>query len=112
MVAYDDELAFRIRALLSGESNVDEKPMFGGLAFLINGNMALAASSRGGLMVRVPPEETEALLEYPHTEPMIMSGRETRGWLRVVDDGVRTERQLSRWVTLGADYARKLPAKY
>lgn len=110
-MAYDEELAFRIRALLAPESNVDEKPMFGGLAFLINGNMAVAASGRGGLMVRVAPEETETLLEYPNTEPMVMSGRETRGWLRVSDDGVRTDRQLQRWVTLGSDFARKLPAK-
>ncbi|MEP9415519.1 TfoX/Sxy family protein [Gordonia sp. VNQ95] len=110
-MAYDEDLALRIRAMLAAESNVDEKPMFGGLAFLINGNMVLAASSRGGLMVRVPPEETETLLEYPHTDPMIMSGRQTRGWIRVTDEGVRTERQLTRWVTLGSDYARKLPGK-
>ncbi|WLP88561.1 TfoX/Sxy family protein [Gordonia sp. NB41Y] len=110
-MAYDEELAFRIRALLATESNVDEKPMFGGLAFLINGNMAVTASSRGGLMVRVPPEQTESLLEFPHTSPMEMSGRELRGWIRVSDEGVRTDRQLTRWVTLGSDFARKLPVK-
>ncbi|MGW0038043.1 TfoX/Sxy family protein [Gordonia sp. NPDC003376] len=110
-MAYDEELAFRIRALLAAESNVDEKPMFGGLAFLINGNMAVTASSRGGLMVRVPPEQTESLLEFAHTSPMVMSGRELRGWIRVAEEGVRTDRQLTRWVTLGADFARRLPVK-
>ncbi|MEO9329574.1 TfoX/Sxy family protein [Gordonia aurantiaca] len=110
-MVYDEELAFRIRALLAAESRVDEVPMFGGLAFLINGNMAVAVSSKGGIMVRVPPEETNALLEYPHTAPMHMSARETLGWLRVFDEGVATDRQLKRWVTIGADYARKLPPK-
>lgn len=108
---YDEDLAYRIRALLATEGGVDEKTMFGGLAFLINGNMAVAASGHGGLMVRVKPEDTEGLLEYPHTEPMIMSGRETRGWLRVSDEGIASQRALSRWVSIGADYARKLPPK-
>lgn len=108
---YDEDLAYRIRALLATEGGVDEKTMFGGLAFLINGNMAVAASGHGGLMVRVKPEDTEGLLEYPHTEPMIMSGRETRGWLRVSDEGIAGQRALSRWVSIGADYARKLPPK-
>ena len=110
-MAYDEELAFRIRALLAPEGPVDERPMFGGLAFLINGNMAVAASRRGGLLVRVAPEEAETLLEYPHTEPMTMGGRERRGWLLVSDEGIRTDRQLQRWVTLATDFARKLPAK-
>ncbi|MBD1320422.1 TfoX/Sxy family protein [Gordonia hankookensis] len=110
-MAYDDDLAHRIRGMLAAECGLDEKSMFGGLAFLINGNMAIAASGHGGLMVRVPPEETEVLLEFDHTEPMVMSGRETRGWLRISDDGIRTERQLRRWVAIGADYARKLPPK-
>ncbi|AZG46990.1 TfoX/Sxy family protein [Gordonia insulae] len=110
-MTYDDDLAYRIRGMLAAECGVDEKSMFGGLAFLINGNMAIAASGQGGLMVRVPPEETEVLLEFDHTAPMVMSGRETRGWLRVSDDGIRTERQLQRWVTIGSDFARKLPPK-
>lgn len=110
-MAYDEELAFRIRALLAAECGVDEVPMFGGLAFLINGNMAIAGSGKGGVMVRVPPEQTSTLLEYPHTAPMYMSSRETLGWLRVFDEGVATDRQLSRWVTIGSDYARKLPPK-
>jgi len=110
-VAYDEELAYRIRALLATECGLDEKRMFGGLAFLINGNMAVAASGKGGIMVRVAPEETESLLEYPHTRPMVMSERELRGWLRVDDAGIATDRQLSRWIAIGSNYARKLPPK-
>jgi TfoX/Sxy family transcriptional regulator of competence genes len=109
-VAYDDVLANRIRELLARET-VTEKRMFGGLAFLIGGHMAVAASGRGGLMVRVPPDDTAKLLERPHVEPMIMAGRETRGWLRVSDDGITTKRQLEPWVKRGADYAKSLPPK-
>jgi TfoX/Sxy family transcriptional regulator of competence genes len=110
-MAYDDHLANRIRELLAGERNVDEKRMFGGLAFLIGGHMAVAASGQGGLMVRVPAEETAALLQREHVSPMVMSGRETRGWLRVADDGITTKRQLQSWVTRGVDYAKGLPPK-
>ncbi|WP_445165258.1 TfoX/Sxy family protein [Mycolicibacterium sp. Dal123E01] len=109
-MAYDEDLANRLREVLAGE-RVDENRMFGGLAFLINGNMAIAASGRGGLMVRVPPDDTAGLLTRDHVEPMIMAGRETRGWVRVGDDGVRTARQLKSWVTRGVDYAKSLPAK-
>ena len=110
-MAYDTELADRIRELVATERGVEEKRMFGGLAFLINGHMSVAASGRGGLMVRVPPDETETLLAREHVEPMVMAGRETRGWLRVADEGVRTKRQLQSWVTRGLDYAKSLPAK-
>lgn len=110
-MAYDEQLAERIRALMATEYGVSERRMFGGLAFLVNGNMALAAISGGGIMVRVAPEETESFLQYPHTEPMVMSHRELHGWLQVEADGVATDRQLSRWVTIGSDYARKLPPK-
>ncbi|MFW0783758.1 TfoX/Sxy family protein [Gordonia sp. CPCC 206044] len=110
-MTYDDGLAFRIRGMLAEECGVDERSMFGGLAFLINGNMAVAASDQGGLMVRVPPEETEVLLEFEHTTPMTVADRQPSGWLQISDDGIRTERQLQRWVTLGAAYARKLPPK-
>jgi hypothetical protein len=110
-VAYDTELADRIRELVAAERGVEEKPMFGGLAFLINGNMSVAASGKGGLMVRVPPDETEKLLQREHVEPMVMAGRETRGWLRVSVDGVKTTRQLSAWVGRGIDYAKSLPPK-
>lgn len=107
-MAYDTYLADRVRALLGPLRGVDEKPMFGGLAFLINGNMAVAASGQGGLMVRVAPDETEKLLGRAHTTPMVMRGREVRGWIRVDADGLKTTRQLSDWVTRGADYARSL----
>jgi hypothetical protein len=110
-MAYDEDLVNRLRELLAAERGMDEKRMFGGLAFLINGNMAVVASGRGGLMVRVPPEDTAGLLARDHVEPMIMAGRETRGWVRVGDDGVRTARQLSSWVTRGVNYAKSLPPK-
>ena len=110
-MAYDEELANRIRELLGSERGVEEKRMFGGLAFLINGNMSVAASGQGGLLVRVPPEDTDKLLERAHVSPMVMAGREARGWLRVDVDGVQTKRQLQGWVTRGASYARDLPPK-
>ncbi len=110
-MAYDEDLADRIRELLGPQKGVEEKRMFGGLAFLINGNMAVAVSGRGGLMVRVPPDETEKLLARDHVEPMVMAGRETRGWLRVRSDGVKTKRQLQSWVTRGVAYASSLPPK-
>jgi TfoX/Sxy family transcriptional regulator of competence genes len=110
-MAYDEDLADRIRELLGAHKGVEEKRMFGGLAFLVNGNMSVAASGRGGLMVRVPPTETDSLLSREHVEPMVMAGRETRGWLRVSADGVKTKRQLRSWVTRGVDYAKSLPPK-
>jgi hypothetical protein len=85
--------------------------MFGGLAFLVGGNMAVVVSGQGGLMVRVEPDETDALVAKPHARPMEMRGREMRGWLRVDDEGVRTKRQLDPWVKRGMAYARSLPAK-
>lgn len=85
--------------------------MFGGLAFLLGGNMSVAASGQGGLLVRVDPAEGESLLRSPHVEPMVMRGREMKGWLRVEQDGVRTKRQLEPWVKRGAAYARSLPPK-
>jgi hypothetical protein len=110
-MAYDLELANRIREVLAPRRGVDEKSMFGGLAFLIGGHIAVAASGQGGLMVRVPPEDTAKLLDRPHVSPMVMAGRETRGWLRVDAEGVKTKRQLESWITRGAEYARGLPPK-
>jgi TfoX/Sxy family transcriptional regulator of competence genes len=110
-VAYDEDLANRIRELSADESGVTEQRMFGGLAFLIGGNMAVAASGQGGLMVRVDPEETDALVAKPHARAFEMRGREMRGWVRVDDDGVRTKRQLEPWVRRGIAYARSLPPK-
>jgi TfoX/Sxy family transcriptional regulator of competence genes len=108
---YDEDLADRIRELVAGERGVTEQRMFGGLAFLVGGNMAVAASGQGGLMVRVQPEETDALLAKPHARPFEMRGREMQGWLRVDPEGVRTKRQLTPWVKRGVAYARSLPAK-
>ena len=110
-MAYDLELANRIRELLAQQRGVDEKSMFGGLAFLIGGHLAVAASGKGGLMVRVPPQDTAKLLDRPHVNPMVMAGRETRGWLRVGAEGVKTKRQLESWIARGAGYARSLPSK-
>lgn len=110
-MAYDTDLADRVRELIAAERGVDEKPMFGGLAFLIGGNMSVCVSGRGGLMVRVPPEDAEQLLGLDHVEPMIMSGRQTRGWLRVSADGVASTRQLQTWVRRGVEQAKTLPPK-
>ena len=110
-MAYDEDLANRIRELLGVEQGVVEKRMFGGLGFLINGNMSVAVSREGGLLVRVPPDDTEKLLGRAHVSPMVMAGREARGWLRVDADGVATKRQLQGWVSRGVGYARGLPPK-
>ena len=110
-MAYDEDLANRIRELMAGEAGVTEKAMFGGLAFLIGGNMAVSASGQGGLMVRVDPEATDTLVARPHARPFEMRGRAMQGWLRVDAEGVRTRRQLEPWVKRGAAYARSLPAK-
>jgi TfoX/Sxy family transcriptional regulator of competence genes len=107
-VAYDEELAGRIRELVAGEPAVSEKKMFGGLAFLVGGNMAVAASGEGGLLVRVDPDESEALVESSNARPMEMRGRELTGWLRVdpQDDG-----ELRTWVERGLAFAGSLPPK-
>jgi TfoX/Sxy family transcriptional regulator of competence genes len=110
-VAYDEELADRIRELLGGESGLTEKKMFGGLAFLIGGNMAVAASGQGGILVRVDPAQSDRLIGTTNARLMEMRGRQMQGWLRVTSDDVRTKRQLAKWVKLGTTYARSLPAK-
>ena len=110
-MAYDEDLANRIRELVAGEPDVTERRMFGGLAFLVGGNMSVAASGQGGLMVRIHPDEADALLSKPHARPFEMRGRELRGWLRIEPEGLRTKRQLAPWVTRGVAYARSLPAK-
>ena len=110
-MAYDEDLANRIRELISAEPGLTEKRMFGGLAFLVDGHMSVAVSGQGGLMVRVPPEDTEKLLGRANVNPMVMAGREVRGWIRVDADGVKTKRQLTDWVTRGVDHARSLPRK-
>jgi TfoX/Sxy family transcriptional regulator of competence genes len=110
-VAYDEHLADRLRELLAAEDGVTEQAMFGGLAFLIGGHMAVAASGQGGLLLRVPPEATATLAARPHAEPFAMRGKEMDGWLRVDAAGVATKRQLERWVARGVTYARSLPPK-
>jgi TfoX/Sxy family transcriptional regulator of competence genes len=110
-VAYDEDLANRIRELVLSQAGVTEKRMFGGLAFLIDGNMSVSASGQGGLLLRVDPAETDALLGKPHAHPFEMRGRVMQGWLRVDADGLRTKRQLERWVARGVAYARSLPSK-
>ena len=110
-MAYDLELADRIRELLAGEQAA-EKAMFGGLAFLINGNMSVAASGQGGLLVRVDPDETGALLAEPGAEEFEMGNRgPMKGWLRVRPDVLGSDRVLTQWVRRGVSYARSLPAK-
>jgi TfoX/Sxy family transcriptional regulator of competence genes len=110
-MAYDEELAERVRELVAGEQGVAEQRMFGGLAFLINGNMSVAASGQGGLLVRMAPAEGDALIDNKDVHPMVMRGREMSGWLRVDAAAVRTENQLEQWVTRGVTFARSLPAK-
>jgi len=110
-MAYDEDLAYRIRELLSGQPGLTEQAMVGGLAFLLAGHMTVVASGRGGIMVRVPPDDTEKLRAGAHVEPMVMAGRETRGWVRVTDAGIATKRQLAKWVDIGVAYARSLPPK-
>jgi TfoX/Sxy family transcriptional regulator of competence genes len=110
-MAYDEDLAERIRELVGGEPGVTEQRMFGGLAFLIGGNMAVAASGQGGVLVRVDPAQSEELLATTNARLMEMRGRRMQGWLRVGPEDVRTKRQLARWVELGTAYARSLPAK-
>jgi TfoX/Sxy family transcriptional regulator of competence genes len=110
-MAYDEKLAVRIRELVGSEPGVTEKKMFGGLAFMVGGNMAIAASGQGGILVHVDPEQGDALVAKTAAYPMEMRGRTMRGWLRVDDEHVRTKRQLAKWVELGTSYARSLPAK-
>lgn len=110
-MAYDEELAERIRARVTGERGVTEKKMFGGLAFLVGGNMAVAASGQGGLLVRVDPAESEELVSSTPAYLMEMRGREMAGWLRVDTDDVRNDSELAAWVDRGVSYARSLPTK-
>ena len=110
-MAYDEDLADRIRELVADEPALSEKKMFGGLAFLIGGNMAVSASGRGGLMVRVDPAQSDRLVAITKATRMVMRGRPMDGWLRVDPEHVRTKRQLAPWVTRGTTYAKSLPPK-
>jgi TfoX/Sxy family transcriptional regulator of competence genes len=110
-VAYDEDLADRIREITGGDPAITEKKMFGGLAFLIGGNMAISASGQGGVLVRVDPADADKLVASTKAHVAVMRGRPMQGWLRVDSDDVRTKRQLAKWVKLGTTYARSLPAK-
>jgi len=110
-MAYDEELADRIRGLVAGEAGLTEQKMFGGLAFLIGGNMAVAASGQGGLMVRVAPAESDSLVATTSAHLFEMRGRQMQGWLRVDSEHLGTPRELAEWVDRGTAYARSLPAK-
>ena len=110
-MAYDEELADRIRELVGGEARLTEKKMFGGLAFLIGGNMAVAASGQGGVLVHVDPAKSDALVAKTKARLFEMRGRQMQGWLRVDADDLRTKRELAKWVGLGTSYARSLPPK-
>lgn len=110
-MAYDEDLANRVRERLADQDGVTEKRMFGGLAFLLQGNMAVGLSGGGDLMVRVGPDGTDEALAEPHTRLFDMTGRPMRGWILVAPEGVSTARQLGAWVNLGLEFARGLPPK-
>ena len=110
-MAYDVDMANRLREILASEPGVVEKPMFGGLAFLVAGHMAVSASRQGGLLLRVDPAQTETLVADPRASRFVMRGREMDGWLRVDLDAQATDDELSRWVEHGVGYVRSLPPK-
>ena len=110
-MAYDEELANRIREAVQGEPGLSERRMFGGLAFLVNGNMAVSASSQGGLLVRIDPAQAESLVHEQHVRRFEMRGRELDGWLRVDLEALETDDELQRWVGHGLAHARSLTPK-
>jgi hypothetical protein len=110
-MAYDEELAGRIRELVAGEADLTEQRMFGGLAFLIGGNMAVAASGQGGALVRADPLQTAGLVATTDADAFEMRRRLMQGWLRVAPEHLESQEQLATWVALGTAYARSLPAK-
>jgi TfoX/Sxy family transcriptional regulator of competence genes len=110
-MAYDEDLANRLRELLADEDAITEKKMFGGLAFLQHGNMTVSASRNGGLLARIDPADTEAALARPHVDLMRMGGRTMDGWITVAPEGLRTKRELAAWVKRSLAFVRTLPAK-
>ena len=110
-MAYDGELGMRIRELIAAERGLTEKKMFGGLAFLVGGNMAIAASGQGGLLVRCDPADSDKLVKNNGATIAVMRGKAMPGWLRVDGSNVKTKKDLAAWVTRGVAYARSLPAK-
>ncbi|MCW6009846.1 TfoX/Sxy family protein [Micromonospora sp. CPCC 205371] len=110
-MAYDEQLADKVRDLLDGRPGITEVRMFGGLAWLANGNMAVAVRGKGGLLVRTDPADTEAMLDEPGTDTMIMRGREMRGWITVAPQACAAPEDVARWVERGLAYALTLPPK-
>jgi TfoX/Sxy family transcriptional regulator of competence genes len=110
-MAYDEDLAHRLREVLAGEEGISEKRMFGGLAFLVHGNMCVSASGQGGLLARIDPATTAAAIARPHVSLMEMGGRSMEGWVRVAPEGVKTKRELGAWVKRSLTYAKSLPKK-
>jgi len=110
-MAFDQELAGTLRELLAKERKVTEKKMFGGLAFLVNGNMCVSASGKGGMLVRIDPAETKAALAQPHATRMVMGGRSMDGWIRIAPAGVSTKREIEPWLRRSLAYVKSLPPK-
>ena len=110
-MAYDEDLANRLRDLLVEEVAITEKRMFGGLAFLLSGNMSVSVSGKGGILARIDPLDTDAALARPHTTLMEMRGRAMEGWIRVAPEGVKTRRELAAWVNRSLAFVRTLPPK-
>ena len=110
-MAYDEDLANRLRELLAQQDAITEKKMFGGLAFLLHGHMSVSASRNGGLLVRIDPADTDEALTLPHVELMNMSGRVMEGWLVVAPEGLATMRELGAWVQRSLAYVKTLPPK-
>ena len=110
-MAYDRDLADRIREQLAAEAGLTEKSMFGGLAFLVDGHLAVSASGQGGLLLRVDPQHTEEFVTHDGADRFVMRGRPMDGWLRVAPEAVADDEELRRWVAIGVGYARSLPPK-
>jgi TfoX/Sxy family transcriptional regulator of competence genes len=110
-MTYDEDLVHRLRELLADEDAITEKKMFGGLAFLLHGNMSVSASRNGGLLVRLDPADTDDALARPHVARMQMGRRTLDGWVTVAPEGLRTRRELSAWVTRSVSFAKTLPPK-
>ena len=110
-MAYDERLAQRLRTLLAKERKVTEKKMFGGVGFLVRGNMCVSASGKGGMLVRIDPEKSGEAIARPHATLIEMGGRKMAGWIRVDAEGLKSERQLESWVNRALEYVKTLPAK-
>jgi hypothetical protein len=110
-MAYDEDLANRLRELLADEAAITERKMFGGLAFLLRGNMSVSASRNGGLLARIDPDDTDAALTRPHVTLMEMGGRTMDGWITVAPEGLKTKRELAAWVKRSVAFVKTLPPK-